>query len=481
MSTLGPKLNSNLNSNLFKISSLEKRSAFMLSLIFGVRMLGLFMILPVFSLYIGSFQQATPFLMGVALGIYGFSSGVCQIFFGILSDILGRKSTITLALVIFALGSLVAAKAHTIDALILGRLLQGAGASGSAILALLADLTRPESRSKAMAIIGMMIGISFVAAMILGPWINHFSGLSGIFYLTAILAILGMLILWFLVPNPEQSVFHEDQQFRFSAFKQAISNLNLWRLNLGVLLLHAILVGVFVALPWVFKVQSKMTQTHQEFLYLITLVLSFVSVVPFIIVSEKKGMIKEFSLAAIGLLVFAIFIFMLGASHMWLMSIGLWIFFTGFIFLEATLPSWLSKVCPLKARGTSFGVYSSCQFFGAFLGGSLSGFFLGNGAIGSLEASQKVFIFVMVLALFWLIIKVNIKRPPYRVTRMLSIPFVTQENSDEVLSSLRLISGVVDVQLGVPEKTAYLRVEKIEENVFNQSSEEALKQWQKGH
>ncbi len=459
---------------MYKLSSQERRSSFLLSLIFGVRMLGLFMILPVFSLYAEHFEGVTPFLMGLALGMYGFSSGVCQIFLGMLSDVWGRKVVITLALLLFILGSFFCAEASSIHMLILGRFFQGLGASGSSILALLSDLTRPESRTKSMAIVGMMIGLSFMLSMILGPFLSGFIGLAGLFYLTGLLGALGILILWVFVPTPLESVFHSDQQFSFLTLKSALSDLNLWRLNLGVFILHAILIGVFVALPSTLLNETKLTTKSQEIIYLVTLISSFISMVPLILLAEKKSQIKKISLISILGLWVSILCFMLGNRSSTLMSISLWIFFTAFIFLEASLPSWLSKICPLKARGTCFGFYASFQFFGAFFGGAVSGIFLANHSVTS------VFIFVGVLALFWLGINATIDPPSNKVTRMLSIPLLSEGNQELLLSVLKGLPGVHEVELGMAEKTAYIRLDKKFENTFNLSSEEALRQWQRG-
>jgi MFS family permease len=460
---------------MYKLSSQERRSSFLLSLIFGVRMLGLFMILPVFSLYAEHFEGATPFLMGLALGMYGFSSGICQIFLGMLSDVWGRKVVITLALLVFIVGSLLCAHASSIQTLILGRFFQGLGASGSSILALLSDLTRPESRTKSMAIVGMMIGLSFMLSMILGPFLNGLIGLTGLFYLTGFLGAVGILILWVFVPAPLQSVFHSDQQFSFLTLRTALGDLNLWRLNLGVFVLHAILIGVFVALPSVLLSETNLTTKSQEILYFVTLISSFISVVPLILLAERKSHLKKISLLSILGLLVSITCFIVGSHSSLLMSVSLWIFFTGFIFLEASLPSWLSKVCPLKARGTCFGFYSSFQFLGAFFGGAVSGIFLANHSLSS------VFIFVGVLALFWLGIKATIDPPSNKVTRMLSIPLLNEGNRHHLLSVLKGLPGVQEVELGMVDKTAYIRLNKQFENTFNLSSEEALRQWQRGH
>ncbi len=455
------------------LSSQEKRASFLLASIFGIRMLGLFMILPVFSLQASHFQEASPFLIGLALGMYGFSSGICQIFFGLLSDIWGRKLVISLALLIFALGSFLAGEASSINMLIAGRFLQGLGASGSSILALLSDLTRAESRTKCMALLGAMIGLSFVISMILGPILYGLIGLKGLFFLTAMLALFGIVILWTSVPNPKISVFHQDQQFSFSTFKAAMSEGNVWRLNAGVFFLHAILIGIFVAFPPLLWDNLKLTNFSLSFLYLAALIPAFLTMIPLILLAERKAKVKGFSIFSIILLGLSTFLFLLGIQSMILMWIAFWMFFTGFIFLEAALPSWLSKICPLKARGTCFGFYSSFQFFGAFFGGAISGIFLAN------HSSKAVFILVILLCLFWLLIKVTIAPPPRQVTRMLSIPFLNPENESQISSALKKIPGVVDVEMGGLDKTAYVRVEQSWEHLFNSASEEALQPCQK--
>lgn len=280
-----------VDSMSFQMSAQEKRATFDLSRIFAFRMLGLFMILPIFSLYADRIDGATPLMIGIALGIYGLASAIFQAPLGMLSDRFGRKQVISVGLIIFCIGSLVAARAHSMDGIIFGRFLQGAGAVGSTLLALLADSTRDEVRFKAMSVMGMTIGLSFVVAMVAGPILNVFIGLSGIFYFTAALAVIGLILLWWRVPNVK-TVFHRDQGITKSEIAGVLKDKQLLRLDFGIICLHAILTATFVVLPVALVHSAGLAEKDQWYVYLPVLIISFIVMVPFIIIGEKKRMLK---------------------------------------------------------------------------------------------------------------------------------------------------------------------------------------------
>lgn len=389
-------------------TSAEKRSVAAIAAIFACRMLGLFMILPLFSLYAPELRGSTPTLMGLALGIYGLTQALLQIPFGMSSDRYGRKTVITLGLLLFALGSLIAATTHSIYGMIIGRGLQGAGAIGSTLIALIADLTTEKNRTKAMAFLGMSIGISFALAMIVGPLLNQWMRLSGIFWLTAGLAILAIGILHTLVPTPRHQQFHPDAETNLSFFKQVLYNPELQRLNLGIFTLHTILTALFMVLPITLQHSAGIQGKQQWFIYLPILIGSFVTMLPFIIVAEKKGYIKPIFLGAIALMFIATTL--LGLWHTQLQSLvtSLFFYFTAFNLLEATLPSLISKIAPAHCKGTAMGIYSSAQFLGIFCGGALGGWLYGQHHI------TGVFYACAALALGWLLIALTMQAPQPR-------------------------------------------------------------------
>ena len=355
------------------MTAFEKRAAISLASIYAMRMLGLFMILPVFVLYADQFSGATPVLTGIAIGVYGLTQAVLQIPFGMLSDRFGRKPVIYTGLLIFAVGSVVAAMSESIYGVILGRALQGSGAIAAALMALTADLTREDHRTKAMAVIGMTIGFSFALSMILGPLLNQWVGVPGIFWITAFLALLGIVLVKVWVPNPTVSKFHRDTEPVPSQFRSVLSDKQLLRLDFGVLALHMILTATFVVLPLALRDHAQLESVKHWYVYLPVLLLSMGAMVPFIIVAESKRRMKQVFVSAV------LVVCLSEAALVWFYDsliaiiVVLFAFFTAFNVLEASLPSLVAKISPPDRKGTSMGVYSSSQVFGAFLGGMLRG------------------------------------------------------------------------------------------------------------
>jgi len=371
-----------MRKSTLKLTRTEKQATYSLATLFAFRMLGLFMIIPVFSLYAQQLKGATPLLIGIAMGCYGLTQALLQIPFGIGSDKLGRKPVIIVGLALFALGSVVAALSHTIGGIIIGRSLQGAGAIGSVIIALLADLTREETRTKAMAIIGITIGTAFSLGMILGPILNNLIQVSGIFWLTALLALLGLLLVYYAVPTPQKLVVHPDAETVPAKFFSVLRNKKLLRLDISILLSHAILTATFIVLPIILQNNTGLNETHQWWLYLPVLLLAFLSMPPFIILAERKYPNGIFLLSIIGLGA-AELLFWYWQHSLIGMAVALWLFFTSFTILEALLPSKVSKTAPPASKGTAIGIYSSCQFFGIFLGGCLGGWLYGHFQAGT--------------------------------------------------------------------------------------------------
>ena len=345
-----------------------------------MRMLGLFMVLPVLALYGADYRHATPFLLGLALGAYGLSQALLQIPFGWWSDRWGRKPVIALGLVLFALGSVIAAASDSVYGLILGRFLQGSGAIASALLALVADATEERHRSKAMASIGIAIGLSFSVAIVLGPIVTGWGGLEAIFWLTAALALFGLLVLFGFIPTVVQV---QQSGVEKPSFQQVLRDKELLRLDGGVFVLHLVLMANFVAIPSLLENVVGLAPSQHWWVYLPVVVGAFVAMLPAMLVAERFGQLKVVFLGSIALLVAVEVLLVVGVMTAAAILFGLFLFFVAFNLLEATLPSQVSKMAPSRLRGAASGVYSSSQFAGAFAGGTLGGAALALGGAGA--------------------------------------------------------------------------------------------------
>lgn len=447
-----------------RMSAGETRAAGSLALVFAFRMLGMFMVLPVLATYGMDLAGATPALIGLAIGAYGLTQALLQIPFGIISDRIGRRPVIYVGLVLFALGSLLAAHADSIWGVIGGRVLQGAGAISAAVMALLSDLTREQHRTKAMAMIGMSIGLSFAVAMVVGPLLTRAFGLSGLFLATAVLAMVGFLLVAFVVPRSNGLLQHRESGVARQALVPTLRNAELLRLNAGIFILHGVLMCSFVALPLAYVERAGLAKEQHWWVYLTALLVSFFAMVPFIIYGEKKRKMKRVLLGAVAVLMLTELFFWAWGFGLERLVVATVVFFTAFNLLEASLPSLVSKVSPAGGKGTAMGVYSTSQFLGAALGGILGGWLYQHGGLSG------AFLGSAALLALWLVIAGTMREPPYVTS--LRMPLADQVLGDASLSErLMAVPGVTDAVVVAEEAAVYI---KFDTKVVDRSAIEAL-------
>jgi len=387
-----------------RMSPEERRAGASLASIFALRMLGLFLILPVFSVYAETLPDGNDLaLVGFALGAYGLTQAVFQIPYGIASDIFGRKLVIVIGLLIFALGSFVAAAAQDMTWIIVGRVLQGAGAISAAVTALAADLTREEHRTKVMAMIGSSIGLVFAFSLVGAPVLYGWIGMAGLFIMTGVLALLAIVLLLKVVPPAPPPHGHAKLPLRRVVFDK-----DLLRLNCGIFVLHIVQMAMFVVLPHALLNRGGLAPSEHWLVYLPAVLVSFAIMVPAIIAAERKDKMPPVFRGAIALLIVVqVGLLVLGQS-LWGLSISLLLFFVAFNVLEATLPSLVSRTAPPSAKGAALGVYNTTQAMVLFIGGAAGGYIaqhFGDNAVFSAGAG---------LCLIWLVVAGTMNFPQRR-------------------------------------------------------------------
>ncbi|TCB81156.1 MFS transporter [Acinetobacter sp. ANC 4173] len=432
------------------MNSLERRSTFALSSIFALRMLGLFMIIPVFSVAGQSYQHATPALIGLAVGVYGLSQAILQIPFSLIADRFSRKPLVVLGLLLFAIGGAVAAMSDSIYGVIIGRAIAGAGAVSAVVMALLADVTREEQRTKAMAAMGMSIGLSFVVAFSLGPWLTSLVGISGLFWVTT---IMGLAAIAMLLLVPKVTRHHKNfQQGYVAQLKQVLKMSDLNRLHVSVFTLHLLLTAMFIYVPSQLIEFAKIPLAKHGLIYLPLLVISLFFAFPSIIVAEKYRKMRSIFLTAIAGIILGLITLIFGYESKYILLIGLGLFFIAFNVMEALLPSWLSKAAPIQSKATAMGVNASSQFLGAFFGGTLGGqlLMLNNTALG--------WSILTAIAIIWLLISFGLAQPRYLSSLVLRLP--ENKQTDEWTSQLLAIRGIEEVVVMSDQQVAYVKVDK---------------------
>jgi MFS family permease len=385
-----------------RMSAAELRASLGLAGIFGLRLLGMFIILPVFALYAEHLPGGDSHtLVGVALGAYGLTQALLQVPFGWLSDRWGRKPVIYLGLIVFAIGSLIAAAAQDIYVVILGRIVQGSGAVSAVVLALTADLTRDEQRTKAMAMIGLTIGATFGVSIVAGPALNQAIRVPGIFALTGALALAALAVVRWVVPDP---LAEPRAALVRPSFAAVLLHPGLLRLNYGIFVLHAILMALFVVVPFSLR-DAGLAVDHHWQIYLPVMAGSVLLMVPPMLVSERRGQQKLAFLAAIAVLLAGQVLLALAGASLAAIGLALLVFFAGFNLLEASLPSLVSKTAPPQAKGTAAGVYSSVQFFGTFAGA------VAGGVVSQHFGGPAVFLLCGLLTFSWLVVAWPMQAP----------------------------------------------------------------------
>lgn len=372
------------------MNSTERLFAIKVSLVMSTRMLGLFMLFPVMSVYASDYSSTTPFLIGLAIGIYGLTQACLQIPFGYLSDRFGRKPLLLAGLSLFLLGSIVAASATDIIFVVVGRALQGGGAISAVLMAFLADFISEENRAKANAFVGFQIGLAFMLSLLIGPIIASSAGMSGLFWVIAGLSIIAALIV-FTLPSVKPVNYYKLSLF---AFKE-ILNPRLMRLDFSVFSLHLILACGFIVMPLLLIENNIVTIENNWQLYLPAILISFVGMVPLIIASEKYKKTKLVLLLSIGLLIISQILFFSLDLSLNVFLILLSLFFIAFNAVEAILPSLLSRTASASKRGLAMGVFSTSQFLGTFIGGAI------GGLIYDIFDLNSVFLLTIFMAIIW--------------------------------------------------------------------------------
>lgn len=437
----------------------ELRATMSLASIYGLRMLGMFLILPIFAIYASTMpDKPSSFMVGLALGAYGLTQALLQLPFGMASDKYGRKPMIYLGLGIFAIGSMVAALAMNIEGIIIGRALQGAGAVSAVVTALVADLTRDEHRTKAMATIGGTIGIAFALSLVGGPILNRWIGVPGIFALTGILTLAAIAVVKFVIPNPVHSYYHSDASAAPAKLKDVLRNAQLLRLNYGIFALHAAQMAMFVVVPFAIIQSSGMHENEHWKIYLPVVMAAFALMVPAIIYAEKQDKMKPVFVGAIALMLVAQLMFAVSIQHFWGIIASLTVYFIAFNLLEATLPSLISKIAPAAAKGTAMGVYNTSQSLGIFVGGALGGY------LSHVHGFASVFVFCGVMMFLWLLFANSMQAPLAVRTKMYTMDetadLMSGGRAGALKSELAKFAGVVEAAVLPQERTVILKIDK---------------------
>ncbi len=440
------------------MTPVERRTTAALAAVFAMRMMGLFVVLPVFAVYGRDLAGATPLLIGLAIGAYGLLQGLLQIPYGMASDRFGRKPMIVVGLLLFAVGGVVAACSDTIWGVIAGRALQGGGAVAGVVMALLSDVTRESHRTRAMAVIGATIGLSFGLAMVVGPLIVAGTGLQGLFLFTSLMAMVSLVLVLTAVPSPVVVRSERQPSFR-PALAQVLRHPGLLRLDLGVFLLHLVMVAIFVVIPPALEMHGHLPTTRHWQIYLPVVLLALVAMVPLMMAAERRNRLRAAILLGAGLLVLSLLVLAMTLTlttvqqPLWGVAIGLLLYFTAFNLLEALMPSLVSRLSPVGARGAAMGAYSSAQFFGAFAGGLL------GGALSALVAPGMVLLVCAGLVAAWACCAAGLQLDFRR--RSIVLPLPTGGDTQDFSRQLLSMDGVLEATIVAEDGVAHVIVDGV--------------------
>lgn len=432
----------------------EWRASTSLAGVYALRMLGMFLVLPVLALHahsLGGENSASMKMVGLAMAVYGLTQALLQLPLGILSDKIGRKKVIFLGMTVFALGSFLAAFAPNVETLVVARAIQGAGAVSAAVTALLADLTREEVRTRAMSMIGLSIGLTFSVSLVLSPILTRYIGVNGLFILMGILSLVSLTLVGFYTPNPQQQRLHEDTQAQPSRIVEVLKNPQLLRLNYGIFALQAGLMAIFTALPFALRDLGWEKFEHWK-VYLPATVIGLVLMIPAIIVGETRNKLKQVFVIGITLVLFAQAALLFSLNSVWLIALCLVIYFIGFNILEASLPSLVSKIAPSDLKGTAMGVYNTLQSLGVFAGGMIAS------KMYALAGYDGVFGFCCVMVLIWLFIAALAPAPKPVKNVAFPVPAHKQRDSGSLKAAITAVAGVESVVFSQDEQTVFLKV-----------------------
>ncbi|QKF58733.1 MFS transporter [Aliarcobacter lanthieri] len=398
------------------------KSVMPLSFIIALRFFGLFIVLPVISVYALSLEGANATLVGIVVGGYALTQVIFQVPFGIMSDKLGRKGTIITGLLLFAIGSLICAIATDIFTLMLGRLLQGSGAIGAVVTAMISDLVKEEQRSKAMAMMGMFIGLSFALAMLAGPLIGGFIGIEVLFYITMFLALISIYILVKKVPNPPIITHTYNDKLKLV---DILGNTNINRMNITNFLQKALMTFAFLVIPIILTKTYGWQKSELWYVYVPAMIFGLLSMAPAAIIAERKGKFRE--ILAIGILLFIISYLVIGfSSSAFVFAIGVVIFFIGFNMHEPIMQSLTSRFAKVHQRGSVLGVFNSFGYLGTFVGGLLGGIMLDNIDLSTFS------IVIAVICILWAILILTMPNPSKTKSLYLSLDEYKLENSGKL-------------------------------------------------
>ncbi|MDK4555385.1 MFS transporter [Kingella kingae] len=431
----------------------EWRASVSLSGVYALRMLGMFLMLPVLALHahqLAGDGASSLKMVGLAMAAYGLTQAVLQLPLGMLSDKIGRKKVIYLGMTVFAAGSFWAACTSSVESLIMARAVQGAGAVSAAVTALLADLTREEVRTRAMSMIGLTIGLTFSVSLVLSPILTSWFGVEGLFVIMGVLSAASMVLVAWYTPEPQRSRIHQDTQVKANHLGEVLKNSQLLRLDLGIFVLQAGLMAMFTVLPFALRQLGWDKATHWQ-IYLPATVIGLILMVPAIIVGETRNKLKSVFLLGITLVIAAQAALIWSLSSAWSIGIALVIYFIGFNILEASMPSLVSKIAPSNLKGTAMGVYNTTQSLGVFTGGLLgSRLFDWAGYAG-------VFGFCCGIGAIWLMLAATAPAPLPVKNMVYAIPDAWKNRLPDLGTALQAASGVQVVSFSDDGETVFIK------------------------